>query len=174
MEMKLQMNKLPNYRPLIVATIGILSLVISLGHSRRALAAQNVADLFVTIVGDQSRVKIGENIIYTVTVTNLGPDAALLVDVAHGLSDQLNFVSVACDGGISSAGPFCEYAILQPGESVVSILIATPNPSIQNHERNALTATATTSLGTTDTVDPDSGNNWTSVTIKLIGRLARP
>src|SRR6266508_6744695 len=100
------MNKLPKYRQYIVATIGILSLVMSLDHSRRALAAQNVADLFVTIVADQSRVKIGENITYTVTVTNLGPDAALFVDMAHGLSDQLNFVSVTCDGGNSSDGSF--------------------------------------------------------------------
>jgi uncharacterized repeat protein (TIGR01451 family) len=168
------MNKLSKYRQLIIATIGILSLVMSLGSSRRALAAQNVTDLFVTIVAEQTRVKIRENITYTVTVTNLGPDTALFVNVAHGLSDQLNFVSVACDGGNSSDGSFCEYAILQPGESAVSILIATPNPSIQRYERNALTATAATSLGTTDTVDPDRGNNWTSVTIKLIGRLTHP
>ena len=82
------MNKLTNYRQSIVATIGILSLVMSLGISGRAFAAQNVADLSITIVPDKTRVKIGENITYTVTVTNLGPDAALFVGVAHGLADQ--------------------------------------------------------------------------------------
>ena len=166
------MNKLTNYRQLIVATIGILSLVMSLGISGRAFAAQNVADLSITIVPDKTRVKIGENITYTVTVTNLGPDAALFVGVAHGLADQLNFVSVTCEGGIGSA--FCEYPILQAGQSAVSIFIATPNPSISNHERNALTATATTSFETTDTVDSNSDNNWASVTVRLIGRLVRP
>ncbi|HEX9389457.1 MAG TPA: DUF11 domain-containing protein [Anaerolineales bacterium] len=168
------MNTLSKYRQLIVAAIGIASLVMSLGISGRALAAQNMADVSVTIVADKSRVKIGENITYIVTITNLGPNAALFVEVAHGLSDQLNFVSVTCDGGISSDGPFCEYSILQPGQNAVSILIATPNPSIQNHERNALTATATTSFETADTIDSDNGNNWASVTVKLIGRLTRP
>ncbi len=153
------MNTLSKYRQLIVAAIGIASLVMSLGISGRALAAQNMADVSVT---------------YIVTITNLGPNAALFVEVAHGLSDQLNFVSVTCDGGISSDGPFCEYSILQPGQNAVSILIATPNPSIQNHERNALTATATTSFETADTIDSDNGNNWASVTVKLIGRLTRP
>ncbi len=168
------MNKLPKYRQLIVAMIGILSLVMSLGISGRVLAAQNVADLSISIVPNKSRVKVGENIIYTVTVTNLGPDSALFVDVTHGLADQLNFVSVTCDGGISSDGPFCEYSILQPGQSAVSIFIATPNPSIQNYERNALTATATTSFETSDTFDSNSENNWASVTVKLIGKLTRP
>ena len=155
----------------MIAAIGILALVMSLGNSGRAVAAQNVADLAVTIFPDQSRVKIGENIIYTVTATNLGPDAALFVGASHGLSDQLNFVSVTCDQGTSSSGSFCEYTILQPGESVVSTLVATPNPSVQNHERNALTATAVVSSQTADTADSNSGNNWASVTVKLIGKL---
>ena len=162
------------YRHFIIAMIGILSLVISLANHGQALAAQNVADLSITIVADQSRVRLGENITYTVTVTNLGPDAALFVGVAHGLSDQLNFVSVTCDGGISSDGPFCEYSILQPGQSAVSILIATPNPSIRNQERNALTATAVTSFETADSIDSNRGNNWASVTVRLIGRLTHP
>jgi uncharacterized repeat protein (TIGR01451 family) len=168
------MNKLPKYRQLIVTAIGILSLIMLLGNSGRALAAQNIADVSITIVADKSRMKVGENIIYTVKATNLGPDAAFLVDVTHSLSDQLNFVSVTCDLGISSDGPFCEYSVLEPGESVVSIFNATPNPDIQNQDRNALTATATTSFETADTIDPDSANNWASVTVKLIGRLARP
>ena len=166
------MNKLSNDRQWIVAMIGIFSLVMSLlWNSGQVFAAQNVADLSITIVPDKSRVKVGENITYTVTVTNLGPDAALSVGVTHGLADQLNFVSSTCDGAISADGPFCEYSILQPGQSAVSTLIATPNPSLQNHDRNALTATATTAFQTTDTVDPNSGNNWASVTVRLIGRL---
>ena len=168
------MNKLPKYRQVIFATIAILLLVLSLGNSRRVLAAQNTADVSVTLIANKSRVKVGENITYTVTATNHGPDAALLVFVYHGLSDQLNFVSVTCDRGISSDGPFCEYSVLEPGESVVSIFIATPNPDIQNQERNALTATAVTSFESADTLDSNRGNNWASVTVRLIGRLTHP
>jgi uncharacterized repeat protein (TIGR01451 family) len=168
------MNKLPKYRQLIVTAIGILSLVMLLWNSGRALAAQNVSDLSITMVADHSRVKVGENITYTVTASNLGPDPALFVGVTHGLADQLNFVSVTCDRGISSDGPFCEYSILEPGESVVSIFIVTPNPDIQNQDRNALTATATISPQTADTIDSNSGNNWASVTVRLIGRLTHP
>ena len=165
------MNKLPKYRNFIVATIGILSVVMSLGASGRALAAQSAADVSITMVADQNQIKVGQNVTYTVTATNLGPDAALFVDVTHGLSDQLNFVSVTCDGGISSDGPFCEYSILEPGESAVSILVATPRPDIRNYERKLITATATVSFETADTIDSNTGNNWASVTIKVIGKV---
>jgi len=167
------MNKLRKHHYFIISAICILSLMISLGTSRRALAAQNVADLSVTVVADKNRVKIGESITYTVTATNLGPDTAILVGILHGLSDQLNFISLSCDG-ISADGTFCEYAILEPGESVVSAFVATPNPNVQHNERNLLIMTANIAFETTDAVDPDSGNNLASVTAKLIGRLQHP
>ena len=144
-----------------------------MGNSGRALAAQNVADVSVTIVANNSRVKLGEDITYTVTATNLGPDAALFVDVIHGLSDQLNVVSMTCDRGISADGSFCEYSILAPGESVVSTLVATPRADAHNRERKAIT-TATLAFETADTVDSDGSNNSASVTTKLIGRLSLP
>ena len=168
------MNKLSIHRHYIVAMIGILALILSLGNSGQALAAQNTADLSISMVADKSRVKIGENIVYTVTATNLGPNDALFVGVYHGLPDQLNFVSLTCAGGISSSGAFCEYPILTPGASVVSTLIVTPRPDLRNYERKSLTATAVLSSQTGDTVDPNSSNNLASVTIKLIGKPTHP
>lgn len=165
------MNKLPMYRYFMIAMIGILVLVATLWSSSRALAAQNMADVAVTMVADKSRVKIGEYIVYTVTATNHGPNTALSVGVSHGLADQLNFVSLTCDRGISASTAFCEYPTLGPGESVVSIFVATPNPSVRNRERNSLTATATVAFQMADTVDPDPGNNLASNTAKLIGKL---
>jgi uncharacterized repeat protein (TIGR01451 family) len=167
------MNKLKKYRYFTVGAICILSFIISLGNSRQALAAQNVSDLSVTVVADKNRVKIGENITYTVTATNLGPDPAILVGVSHGLSDQLNFVSLSCDG-ISSDGTFCEYAILEPGKSVVSTFVATPNPNDQPRDRNLLIMTANIAFETTDAVDPDRGNNLASFTVRLTGRVTHP
>lgn len=162
------MNKLSKYRQWIIAAIGILSLVISLGMSGQAFAAQNVADLSVTAVADKNRVKIGENITYTITATNLGPDTTSSFYVVLGLPDQLNFIDGSC-GGAS-----CLYLTLEPGESVVSTFVATPNPNDRNSDRNLLTVTASTSLATADTVDPNSGNNLLWVTVKLIGRLTHP
>jgi uncharacterized repeat protein (TIGR01451 family) len=167
------MNKLKIPRRFLIRMIGILSIIISLGNSGRALAAPNSVDVSVTIVADQSKVKPGQDITYTVTATNHGPDAALFVDVIHGLSDQLNVVSMTCDRGISADGPFCEYSILGPGETVVSILVATPKADAQNRERNVIT-TANLAFETADTVDSDSSNNSAVVTIKLIGRLNHP
>ena len=53
------MNKLLKYRQLIVAAIGIAALVISLGISGRALAAQNVADLSAATGDDNSHEPTG-------------------------------------------------------------------------------------------------------------------
>ena len=167
------MNKLWKYHHFIAGAICILLLMVSLGTSRRALAAQNVADLSVTITADKTRVKIGEYITYTVTATNRGPDTATLVGVLHGLSDQLNFVSLSCDG-VAADSTFCQYAILEPGESVVSTFVATPNPNTRNSERNLLIMTASIAFETTDAIDPDRGNNLTLDRAKLIGRLQHP
>ena len=167
------MKELKNYPHFIISALRILTLITLLGSHGRAIAAQNASDISVTIVADISKARPGENITYTITTTNLGPDAALFVDVIHGLSDQLNVVSMTCDRGISADGPFCEYSTLDSGESVVSTLVATPKPDAQNRERNAIT-TANIAFETVDTVDSQSNNNSASVMVKLIGRLNHP
>ncbi len=167
------MNKFKRFRQLVHGIVGILSLIISLSNSGRAMAAQNNADVLVTMVADKHQVRFGENVTYTVTATNLGSDAALFVDVIHTLSDQFNVVSMNCDRGISPDGPFCEYSILEPGESVVSTLVATPKPDAQNRERKAISA-ANIVFETADTVDSDSNNNSAAVMIMLIGKLNHP
>ena len=167
------MNTLWKYHPCIAGAICILSLMISLGTSTGALAAQTASDLSVTVVPDKNRAKIGEYITYTVTATNRGPDTATLVGVLHGLSDQLNFVSLHCNG-VPADSTFCQYTTLEPGESVVSTLIATPNPNTRSSERDLLIMTASIAFETMDAIDPDRGNNLTSVRARLIGRLQHP
>jgi uncharacterized repeat protein (TIGR01451 family) len=130
-ERRLKMTTIKHCQRLIFGALGILSLMASLGDSGRAIAAQATADVSVTIVADSDKAKLGQHITYTVTATNLGPDAALFVDVVHGLSDQLAIISLTCDRGISPDGPFCEYSILEPGESVVSTLVATSKSDAQ-------------------------------------------
>jgi len=173
------MNKLIKYRRFIINMIGILPLIISLGNSKVAFAATSTSDISVTIVADQSKVKAGQTITYTATMTNLGPDDAFFVDVRFGLPDQLNLVSMTCDRGISPDTPFCEYSTLAAGETVVSTLVATPTPGTLTYDRKD-TVTANVffevdcSFDPNCTFDPDLSNNSASLITKLIGKLAHP
>jgi uncharacterized repeat protein (TIGR01451 family) len=167
------MYQLKSYRRFSMGALCILSLITFSGNSRQAIAAQLSSDVSVTITADRDKVRLGQNVTYTVTATNLGPDAASFVDVVHGLSDQLAVVSLTCDRGISPDGPFCEYSSLDSGATVVSTLVATPRSDSQSHDRKATTS-AHLSFETADTVDPNSSNNAASVTIKLIGKLSLP
>jgi uncharacterized repeat protein (TIGR01451 family) len=173
------MNKLIKYRRLIINMIGILPLIMSLGNNAVALAATSTSDISVTIVADQSQVRMGQMITYTATMTNLGSDDASFVDVDFSLPDQINLVSMTCDRGISPDTPFCEYSTLAAGETVVSTLVATPTPGSTVHPRK-LTVTANVffevdcSFDPNCTFDPNDSNNSASLTTKLVGKLANP
>lgn len=173
------MNRPNKFRQLLIRTIGILSILISLGNTKQVLAAQNTSDIAVTIVADQSKVKMGQTITYTATMTNLGPEDAFFVDTHFSLPDQLNLVSMTCDKGISPDTPFCEYSTLAAGETVVSTLVATPTPGALTRDRK-LTVTANIffevdcSFDPNCTFDPNSSNNSSSLITKLIGKLTHP
>jgi len=174
------MNKLRKYRRFIINMLGILPLIISLGSSQVAFAATSTSDISVTLVADQSQVKMGQMITYTATMTNLGSDDALFVDVGFSLPDQINLVSMTCDRGISPDTPFCEYSTLAAGETVVSTLVATPTPGSTVHPRK-LTVTAHVSFEVdcnvdpeNCTLDPNSSNNSASLITKWVGKLAQP
>src|SRR5712671_5363860 len=120
------MNKLIKYRYFLNRIFGVLLLIASLGNSVSvARAAQTTNDISVTIVANQSKIKPGQNITYTITMTNLGPNDAIFVDVYHNLPNQLSLVSLTCDKGISPDTPACEYSTVASGETVVSTLVAT-------------------------------------------------
>jgi conserved repeat domain len=168
-----------NYRRFIRTLLGILPLILSLGSSQVAFAATSTSDISVTLVADQSHVKMGQMITYTATMTNLGPDDAVFVDVGFFLPDQLNLVSMTCDRGISPDTPFCEYSTLAAGETVISTLVATPTPGALTQDRK-LTVTANVffevdcSYDPNCTFDPNSTNNSVSIVTKLIAKLAHP
>lgn len=173
------MNKLIKYRRFIINLIGILPLIISLGSSQVAFAATATSDIAITLVADHNKVKAGQTVTYTVTMTNLGPEDASFVDVGFSLPDQLNLVSMTCDLGISPDTPFCEYSTLAAGQSVVSTLVATPTPGSTVHPRE-LTVSANVffevdcSFDPNCTFDSNTGNNSAWLTTKLVGKLAHP
>jgi uncharacterized repeat protein (TIGR01451 family) len=162
------MKRLKISRRGFVHIVGILALIASFGANGQAHAAQTTVDVAVKIAADQNRVKQGQTITYTITTTNQGADVAIAVDVVHSLSDQLNVVSLTCDKGISPDGSFCEYSILEPGETVVSTMVATIKPDALNRERN-VTTSARLAYEAADTIDTDDSNNTDAVTVRLVG-----
>jgi uncharacterized repeat protein (TIGR01451 family) len=168
---KNEMNKLLNYRRLIIHLIGILPIIMSLGTSQVALADTATSDIALSLVAHRA----GDTITYTARMTNLGPDDAVATDVGFTLPDQLRLVSMTCDLGISPDTPFCEYSSLNVGQTVVSILVAKPNLGAQKGNQE-LTTTASVffeidcSFDPDCTFDPDLSNNSASVTMKLTGK----
>jgi len=146
-------------------------LLLSFGSRAAPVLAQGTADLAVTIVADRDKLNPHEQITFTIVATNRGPDDAVLVDVYHYLPDQLQFVSLTCDRGISPDTPACEYQSLAAGASVTSVLVATLKAA-PGKQPKVVTTTAQMRRETSDTVDPNPSNDSASVSIKLNGRLS--
>jgi len=174
------MNKFMKYRRFIVNLIGIFPLILSLWNTQPVFAAGATSDISITLVADQSKVKVGQTITYTAIMTNHGPEDALYVDVRFNLPLQLSLVEETCAFGISADTPFCEYTVIKAGETLISTVVATTNPDYLTRERD-LTVTADILLEqdcsfepVNCTSDPDWSNNLASVSTKLIGRLSHP
>ena len=112
--------------------------------------ANDEADLDVIISADSSKVKRGENLTYTVEVTNNGPDAAEDVVLTDDLPSSVNFVSVNGTGCSGTTNITCQLDDLNSGASkTVSITVS---PFTGRKVTNAVSVTSSTT-------DPDSGNN---------------
>lgn len=144
-----------------------LSAVVFLaGGVAPALAQTLTADLALTKTADRRSVKIGQNITFIITVTNLGPDTATNVYFGDALPDPLNFVSSSCDSGLTFGGA-CELTSLAPGESATITLVATP---ISNPARSERRFTNTAFIGASDAFDPNTGNNTSSLHLHIVGK----
>lgn len=168
------MNRLMRFRRSILAVIGILPLILSLWSSNAAFAATSRADISLTLIANNSKVKVGQNITYTAIMTNHGPDEAFAVDVAFSWPGQLNLVRITCDHGISPDTPNCEYSSLAAGKSVVSKLVITPATGAHIHD-GTFTVSANVlfevdcKFDPNCTYDPNKRNNSVHVTTKLVG-----
>jgi len=148
----------------------LLALVVLVGGSIQPAAAQGGADLKLTKVADRKNVRIGENITYTITLTNLGSDTATDVVFGDPLPDPLNLVSFACSqGSISggSGGTFCAVESVPSGASVSATLVATP---IANPAKSERRFSNTAFISQSATPDPNSINNRASVETRIIGK----
>jgi len=145
----------------------LLALVVLVGGSALPAAAQETADLALTKVADQKNVRIGENITYTITLTNLGPDTATGVVFGDPVPDPLNLVSFTCSQGTISGGSFCAVESLPSGASVTATLVATP---ITNPARSERRFSNTAFISDAATTDSNSTNNSASVETHIVGK----
>jgi len=135
-----------------------------------SITVQNKSDLFVTAKANFTAVKFGGTLVYTVTVTNLGPfqaSAVTLVDPVPALS---TFVSVN-SGGASCTAPApgqvgtvtCNLGNMASGASA-TVTITVQISKLPN--KSSITNTATVS---SPNFDPNPANNSATVTTLLFG-----
>lgn len=125
-------------------------------YLKNLVAAPEAADISLTKTDSPDPVTVGNNLTYTLTVTNSGPDAAADVTITDPLPPDVNFVSAGVGCTNASGTVTCAIGSLVDGASAGRAVIVTPtapNPSLSN----TATASATTA-------DPDSADNTATAT----------
>jgi len=150
----------------------LLVLAIVWAVSIQPVIAQSSADLSLTKTADRSRVRLGEEIVYTITVTNLGPDVATNVIFGGAVTDAINWIAFTCQEGtrVDEVSTFCVVDSLQAGQSAVAILVAVPVPNLNKDERRI---DNTAFVVSSDTPDPTTENDLVTVRVRVIGRIPR-
>jgi uncharacterized repeat protein (TIGR01451 family) len=140
--------------------------ILMLGMVVPVSAQTATADLALTKTSDRKNVKIGENITFTITVTNLGPDMATGIFFGDAIPDPLNLVSASCSQGTVFGGA-CAVDSLAVGESATISLVATP---ITNPAKSERKFTNTAFIAESATLDPNLSNNTASLTLQIVGK----
>jgi uncharacterized repeat protein (TIGR01451 family) len=149
----------------LVLALSLLSL--PLVGNVRSSAAQDTADLALTKVVDKKNAKIGENMTFTITLTNLGPSTATNVTFGDPVPDPLNLVAFACSQGTVVGQSLCQVGSIASGATVIATLVATPitNPAKSEHK-----FTNTAFISESATTDPNESNNSSSLDLHIIGK----
>lgn len=140
----------------------LVILLLSLSRPGGIANAQTTTDLALTKQANRHFVRVGQNVVYTVTLTNLGPTAATDVQFGDSLPDQLNLVSFRCLRGAPTSGSFCLVNRLEPGQTAVALIVATPIANIAWEERRV---SNTAFIASSTSFDPNDSNNTDSVII---------
>jgi uncharacterized repeat protein (TIGR01451 family) len=121
------------------------------------------SDLSITKTDSPDPVTVGNNLTYTVTVTNNGPDTAIPVTLTDDLPASTTFVSCSSTGGGVCGGSAnnrtVTFASLTAGESETITFVAAVNCSVVDGTVISNTATVSSS-----TPDPDLSNNSATTT----------
>ncbi|MGC1321970.1 MAG: hypothetical protein WA849_07300 [Candidatus Udaeobacter sp.] len=121
------------------------------------------ADLSITKTASPDPVTTGDDLTYTVTVTNNGPDPATSVTVTDNLPPETTFVSCSSTGGGVCGGSgnnrTVTFALLPSGASATITFVANVNCSVADGTVISNTATVSSS-----TPDPDPNNDSSTAT----------
>jgi uncharacterized repeat protein (TIGR01451 family) len=121
------------------------------------------ADLSITKTDSPDPVTTGNNLTYTVTVTNNGPDPAQSVTLTDNLPTETTFVSCSSTGGGVCGGSgnnrTVTFASLASGETETITFVANVNCSVADGTVISNTATVSSS-----TLDPNTTNNSATTT----------
>jgi uncharacterized repeat protein (TIGR01451 family) len=116
------------------------------------------ADLQVTQTAAPGSADVGQNLTYTLTITNRGPTSASSVTVTDTLPSGVTFVS-ASPGCVYSGGIVsCSLGTLASGTK--TNLVVTVTPTTTGTITNSVTVTSTTS-------DPNNANNASSAALTV-------
>jgi uncharacterized repeat protein (TIGR01451 family) len=119
------------------------------------------ADLSLVKQAGDDAVAGGDQITYTIAVSNLGPSDAQSVTITDPLPDGVAFVS-ATDGGTESAGVVSwNLGTVTNGQSRSVTLVVEVDPDVLGDLVNTATAASTTD-------DPDTGDLTDSVTVTVV------
>jgi len=120
------------------------------------------ADLSITKTDAPDPVSVGSNLIYTITVTNNGPDAATNVTVVDTLTASVSFVSATASQGSCSGTTTvtCNLGGIANGANATVTIAVTPGTA------GTLNNTATVSATETD---PNAANNSATASTTVAG-----
>jgi uncharacterized repeat protein (TIGR01451 family) len=120
-------------------------------------------DLSISKTAAPAVVTTGENVTYTLMVSNPGAATAFCVRVTDNLPPNTTFVSINAPGGVTGGAGnnrTVDYASIPGGESRTITIVATVNCSVPDGTIINNTATVTA-----DTSDPDGSNNSDTASI---------
>lgn len=126
-----------------------------------ACVIYGAADLSITKTAPSGNITVGDEIAYTITVTNNGPDPASSITVTDNLSSSLVFMSCSSTGGGVCGGSANNRTVsfnsLASGASAAITIIAKVSCGVANGASVSNTASVTSAQ------DPVSGNNSSTV-----------
>lgn len=130
-------------------------------------AQRNITDLSITQTSDPTPVEVGENLDYTLTVRNLGPNPAAAVRVVDTLPANAAYVS---DTGGCAAGPpgtlTCDSRELHlQSERQIAVTVDTSGVCVGGLPTAMVSTVQTANLAQSPEPDPNPADNTTSLTV---------